>query len=48
MVEWTADKLKALGAEIELADIGQQTLVNGNRIPLPNVILGDLGKVMFN
>ncbi|XP_005177133.1 cytosolic non-specific dipeptidase [Musca domestica] len=44
MVEWTADKLKALGAEIELADIGQQTLVGGKKIPLPNVILADLGK----
>ncbi|XP_073847644.1 cytosolic non-specific dipeptidase 2 [Musca autumnalis] len=44
MVEWTADKLKALGAEVELADIGEQELVGGKKIPLPNVILADLGK----
>lgn len=45
MVTWTSDKLKKLGAEIELADIGTQTLHSGRVIPLPNVILGTLGKV---
>ncbi|XP_013109891.2 cytosolic non-specific dipeptidase [Stomoxys calcitrans] len=44
MVEWTAEKLKALGTEIEFADIGEQQLADGKKIPLPNVILGDLGK----
>ncbi|XP_061386537.1 cytosolic non-specific dipeptidase-like [Musca vetustissima] len=44
MMEWTADKLKALGAEVELADIGEQELVDGKKIPLPKVILADLGK----
>ncbi|KAL5291197.1 CNDP2 family protein [Megaselia abdita] len=43
MVNWTADKLKALGTTIELADVGTQTLPNGTTIPLPNVILGTLG-----
>ncbi|XP_061392242.1 cytosolic non-specific dipeptidase-like [Musca vetustissima] len=45
MVEWTADKLKALGADVELADIGEhEMMVDGKRIPFPNVILADLGK----
>lgn len=44
MMEWTADKLKALGTEIEMVDIGKQTLPNGKSIPLPNVIFGTLGK----
>ncbi|KAH8361679.1 hypothetical protein KR084_011451, partial [Drosophila pseudotakahashii] len=44
MVNWTADRLKALGAEIELADVGQQTLPSGQIIPLPKVLLGTLGK----
>lgn len=45
MVKWTAEKLKALGTTIELADVGKQTLPNGTVIPLPNVILGTLGNV---
>jgi len=44
MVEWTADRLRSLGAETELADVGQQTLPNGQIIPLPKVLLGTLGK----
>jgi len=44
MIEWTADKLRSLGTEIELADVGTQTLPNGTEIPLPKVILGTLGK----
>ncbi|XP_055908137.1 cytosolic non-specific dipeptidase [Eupeodes corollae] len=44
MVEWTAEKLKALGTDIKLVDVGKQTLQNGSEIPLPNVILGTLGK----
>lgn len=45
MVNWTAEKLKALGASIELADVGTQTLPDGKVLPLPKVILGKLGKV---
>lgn len=45
MVNWTAEKLKALGTSIELADVGKQTLPNGTTIPLPKVILGTLGNV---
>ncbi|XP_065367724.1 cytosolic non-specific dipeptidase [Calliphora vicina] len=44
MVLWTEDKLKALGAETKLVDIGQETLANGDKIPLPKVLLGTLGK----
>lgn len=45
MVNWTADKLRALGTQIELADVGIQTLSDGNKIPLPKVLLGTLGTV---
>lgn len=45
MVDWTAEKLRALGAQIELADVGTQKLPDGKVIPLPKVILGILGKV---
>lgn len=45
MVHWTAEKLKALGATIELADIGNQTLHDGCTLPLPEVLLGVLGNV---
>lgn len=45
MVDWTAEKLKALGTTIELADVGKQKLPNGTTIPLPKVILGTLGNV---
>ncbi|CAD6998675.1 unnamed protein product [Ceratitis capitata] len=44
MVRSVADKLIGLGADVELADIGSQRLPNGKEIPLPNVILGTLGK----
>ncbi|XP_061386530.1 cytosolic non-specific dipeptidase-like [Musca vetustissima] len=44
MVEWTAEKLIALGAEVELVDIGEEELPGGQKIPLPNVILAELGK----
>lgn len=45
MVEWTAKRLKALGATIELVDVGKQTLPDGSVIPLPKVLLGQLGTV---
>lgn len=45
MVDWTAAKLKALGAQVELADLGEQTLHDGQKIPLPKAILAQLGNV---
>lgn len=45
MVDWTADKLKALGTTIELADVGMQTMPDGSKLALPKVILGILGNV---
>lgn len=45
MIDWTVDKLKALGTTIELADVGVQTLPDGKQLPLPKVILGVLGNV---
>lgn len=45
MVNWTADKLRALGTQIELADLGTQTLPDDSTIPLPKVLLGTLGSV---
>lgn len=44
-INWTAEKLRKLGVEVELADIGIQTLRGGREIPLPKVILGTLGTV---
>jgi len=43
MVDWTSEKLKALGCSIELAKVGNQTLHDGRIIKLPDVILGSLG-----
>uniref|UniRef100_A0A336L7Z7 CSON005069 protein n=1 Tax=Culicoides sonorensis TaxID=179676 RepID=A0A336L7Z7_CULSO len=43
MVNWTSDKLKALGATVELADVGNQKLHDGRSIKLPDVILATLG-----
>lgn len=45
MVDWTASKLKALGTQVELADLGNQTLHDGTTLPLPKAILGVLGNV---
>lgn len=43
MMKWAEVKLKDLGATTELADVGKQTLPNGDKIPLPPVLLGTLG-----
>lgn len=43
MVEWAGKKLEALGACVEYADVGEQTLHNGSKIKLPPVLLGQLG-----
>lgn len=45
MINWTVDKLKAIGTTIELADVGVQTLPDGRTLALPQVILGILGNV---
>lgn len=45
MINWTADKLRALGVSLQLEDIGVQKLHDGREIPLPKVILGVLGNV---
>ncbi|KAJ8298794.1 hypothetical protein KUTeg_022854 [Tegillarca granosa] len=44
MVQWTAKKLEELGATVELADIGMQKLPDGTQLPLPPILLADLGK----
>jgi len=43
MVEWTQARLEKLGATCELKDIGMQTMPDGSKIPLPPVLLGQLG-----
>lgn len=45
MAKWTAKKLEKLGTQIELAELGNQTLHCGRVIPLPEVVLGTLGNV---
>ncbi|XP_064080143.1 cytosolic non-specific dipeptidase-like isoform X1 [Macrobrachium nipponense] len=42
-MEWAKAKLEALGAKCDLHEIGQQTLPDGSKIPLPPVLLGQLG-----
>ncbi|KAL3284806.1 hypothetical protein HHI36_018946 [Cryptolaemus montrouzieri] len=44
MVEWTKKKLEAIGAQVELRDVGVQTVPGIGEIPLPKVIFGTLGK----
>ncbi|XP_067837561.1 cytosolic non-specific dipeptidase-like [Heptranchias perlo] len=43
MVEFVAEEIKRLGGSVELADIGQQTLPDGTKIPLPPILLATLG-----
>lgn len=43
MIDWTAAKLTALGAQVELAELGSQTLPDGTTLPLPKAILANLG-----
>jgi len=40
---YVADKLRELGATIELVDIGLQTLPDDSTIPLPPIVFGNLG-----
>lgn len=44
MSEWTADRLKKLGVEVSLRELGEQILPNGDKLPLPPVVFGQLGK----
>jgi len=43
MVEWAGEMLKKLGGSVEYADLGDETLPDGTKIPLPPVLLGTLG-----
>ncbi|XP_077968652.1 cytosolic non-specific dipeptidase-like [Styela clava] len=43
MVHYVADWIKKIGGNVELADVGMQTLPDGSEIPLPPIILGNLG-----
>lgn len=43
MVHYVADWIKRLGGNVELADVGMQTLPDGSEIQLPPIILGNLG-----
>jgi hypothetical protein len=44
-MDWAEAKLKTLGVETEQIDIGMQTLPDGSKLKLPNVIFGKLGSV---
>ncbi len=35
MVHWAGAKLEALGACVEYADVGEETLHDGTKLPLP-------------
>ncbi|KAK3103881.1 hypothetical protein FSP39_022629, partial [Pinctada imbricata] len=43
MVEWTKKAFENLGAKTELRDLGEQTLPDGTKLPLPPILLGQLG-----
>lgn len=45
MTRWIEDRLKELGAETRMVDNGIQTLLSGEQIPLPKILLGSLGNV---
>ena len=44
MIKWMGSELEKCGATIEYCDLGQQTLPDGSKIPLPPVIMGQLGE----
>lgn len=48
MMNWAAEKLKKLGVQVEMAELGTQTLPDGTTIPLPPAILGVLGNVRID
>lgn len=43
MMNWAVAKMKKLGIQTELRDVGMETLPDGTKIPLPPVIFGTLG-----
>lgn len=43
MVKFVAKEVERLGGTVELVDIGQQTLPDGSKIPLPPILLATLG-----
>ncbi|KAG8442261.1 hypothetical protein GDO86_011167 [Hymenochirus boettgeri] len=43
MVEITAERIQALGATVELIDMGQEQLNDGQSVPFPKAILAQLG-----
>ncbi|XP_067838028.1 cytosolic non-specific dipeptidase-like [Heptranchias perlo] len=44
MIQIVGERIKSLGGSVELADLGNEELPNGRIIPLPPVVLGELGK----
>lgn len=44
MMKWMGDELKALGADIEYVDLGNQTLPDGTLLKLPPVLMGEMGR----
>lgn len=45
MIDFVAEKLKTLGAEVQLTELGTQILADGQIISLPKAILASLGNV---
>ncbi|XP_076135565.1 cytosolic non-specific dipeptidase [Alosa pseudoharengus] len=43
MMDMTAEKLKGMGAEVEMVDIGTQELPDGTTLPLPKVVTAQIG-----
>ncbi|XP_060592099.1 cytosolic non-specific dipeptidase-like isoform X2 [Ruditapes philippinarum] len=43
MVEWTKGELEKLGTTCELEELGDQILPDGQKLPLPPILLGTLG-----
>lgn len=48
MMDWAAAKLKKLGTEVELHELGTQALPDGTTLPLPPAIFGVLGNVRID
>lgn len=43
MIEWTKQEIEKLGGTCQLEPLGDQTLPDGKKIPLPPILLGTLG-----
>ena len=46
MIEWAGNELKGLGASVEYADVGMQTLHDGKQIKLPPVLMAQVSTVI--